>query len=169
MLGVELSDLPRFGFPARVPLTNGHVDRTEVDMKIGGLLVEAKLTENGFQTQTVESVKAYRNLNDVFCCRELPRVGDRYNSYQLIRNVLAAHIRQLSFCVLLDARRPDLIEAWYEVMSCIRLPDLRTRCKVLTWQELSQVVPSDVQEFLDLKYGVSPPGEILSQGVNQCG
>src|SRR5947209_11371597 len=33
-------------------------------------------------------------------------------------------------CVLLDARRPELIEAWYAVMKCVRIADLSTRCKV---------------------------------------
>ena len=65
-----------------------------------------------------------------------------------------------SFCVLLDARRPDLIEAWYAVMKCVRIADLRTRCKVLTWQELSEVLPIGLQKFLDLKYGIVPPGSV---------
>ena len=60
----------------------------------------------------------------------------RYVSYQLIRNVLAAHALGLSFCVILDARRPDLMEAWYSVMRYVRIATLRTRCQVLTWQEL---------------------------------
>jgi hypothetical protein len=40
-LGVESTDVPEFGFKARVPLLSGRTDRTEVDMKIGGLLVKA--------------------------------------------------------------------------------------------------------------------------------
>jgi hypothetical protein len=155
-LGIDEGLVPRFGFSARVPLANGNVDRTEIDMKVGPLLVEAKLTESDFQTRAAERVNTYRDLNQVFCCPELPRVAERYGSYQLIRNVLAAHTRGLSFCVLLDSRRPDLLEAWYCVMKCVRIPDLRTQCKVLTWQELSQVLSSDVQEFLKLKYGIVP-------------
>jgi hypothetical protein len=72
--------------------------------------------------------------------------------------VLAAHALNLSFCVLLDARRPDLIEAWYAGMKCIKISDLKTRCKVLTWQELSELLPPNLQKFLDLKYGIVPPG-----------
>ena len=59
------------------------------------------------------------------------RLEKGYVSYQLIRNVLAAHALDLAICVLLDTRRPDLIEAWYPVMKCVRIPELRTRCKVL--------------------------------------
>jgi hypothetical protein len=84
----------------------------------------------------------------------LPKAGDYYKSYQLIRNVLAAYAGRSSFCVLLDVRRPDLIEAWYAVMKCVKVIDLRTACKVLTWQELTQVLPASLQAFLAAKYGI---------------
>jgi hypothetical protein len=158
VLGVEIGEIPQFGFPARVPLRGGRTDRTEVDMKFGGLLVESKLTESDFQTKSIEVVGSYRDLEEVFECKELPKLRGQYVSYQLIRNVLAAHALRLAFCVLLDARRPDLIEAWYAVMRCIRISDLRTRCKVLTWQELSEVLPPAVQHFLNLKYGFVQTG-----------
>jgi hypothetical protein len=85
-------------------------DRTEVDMRWGGLLVEAKLTESDFQT----------------------RAG-----YQLIRNVLAAYAEGCSFCVVHDERRPDLREAWFQVMAAVKTAEMRVRCKVMTWQELA--------------------------------
>jgi hypothetical protein len=53
-----------------------------------------------------------------------------YVSYQLLRNVLAAQALDLSFCLLLDARRPDLIEDWYEILRCIRTAELRSRRKI---------------------------------------
>src|SRR5215471_14317881 len=91
MLGAEITDVPEFGYKARVPLLNGKSDRTEVDMKLGHLLVEAKLTENDFQSRERELVERYRDLNAVFDVRSLPTSGNHYVSYQLIRNVLAAH------------------------------------------------------------------------------
>ena len=45
MLGTEIGDLPEFGFKPRIPLTSGFVERTEIDMKLGSVLFEAKLTE----------------------------------------------------------------------------------------------------------------------------
>jgi hypothetical protein len=36
--------------------------------------------------------------------------------------------------------------------------DLRLRCKVLTWQELSATLPAGLREFLDIKYGIVPAG-----------
>ena len=40
----------------------------------------------------------------------IPRTDSKYRSYQLLRNVLAAHALGCNFCVLRDARRPDLRE-----------------------------------------------------------
>lgn len=162
LLPIETGALPEFGFKARVPLRNGHKDRTEVDMKLGTLLLEAKLTESDFQSQRPEVVEGYRDLDDVLDRKRLPKKAGHYLSYQLIRNVLAAHALGFSFCVLLDARRPDLVEACYEVMTCIRTSELRTGCKVLTWQELSQALAPGLQRFLNCKYGIVPPGKIAS-------
>jgi len=125
VLGVERGESPIFGFRPRVPLTNGLGDRTEVDMKLGSLLVESKLTESDFQSKSAGIVGSYRDFHDVFERRMLPRLQDKYASYQLIRNVLAAHALGLSFCVILDSRPPDLIEAWYAIMRCVRDSELR--------------------------------------------
>jgi len=134
ILGIEPGSLPEFGFKPRVPLFREATERTEIDMKLGHVLFEAKLTEGYFQIQCAELVEQYRDLRDVFESRQLPRVKCKYVSYQLIRNVLAAHALGLDFRTLLDARRPDLLEDLYSILRCIRSADLRARCKVLTWQ-----------------------------------
>lgn len=154
MLGVESGAVPQFGVKARVPLANGRPDRTEVDMKLGAMLVEAKLTESDFQTKAAFVVEGYRDFGEVFERDDLKQGDGRYFSYQLIRNVLAAQANQCCFCVMIDARRPDLQEAWFGVMRAIRLHDLRMRCKMITWQELAGVMPPRLQQFLDEKYGI---------------
>jgi hypothetical protein len=154
MLGLNTKLNPRFGLPARVPLVNGRLDRTEVDLKIGDLLVEAKLTESDFQRARKTAVLRYRDFQQVFEEDLLPQEDEHYNCYQLIRNVLAAYARQCSLCVLLDARRPDLVDAWYTVVRSVKPVTLRTACKVLTWQELSRVLPASMQAFLAVKYGI---------------
>ena len=73
-LGVTGSEPPVFGWRARVPLSNGRVDRTEVDMRLGSLLVEAKLTESDFQTRAAPIVEAYRDFDVVFERELLPRI-----------------------------------------------------------------------------------------------
>ena len=154
LLGLDTSARPRFGVPARVPLNSGLCDRTEVDMAIGDLLVEAKLTEGDFQRAGITKLLQYRDFKEVFDQDQLPRRGSYISSYQLIRNVLAAHARGCTMRVLLDARRPDLLEAFYKVISCVRPVPTRTSCGVLTWQELSQVLPPKLQAFLAEKYGI---------------
>ena len=161
-LGLEVGEVPEFGFRAHIPRHGGRVDRTEIDMKLGTLLAESKLTETDFPMQRSVLVESYRDFTDVFDDERLPKLNGRHVSYQLIRNVLAAHHLGLSFCVLLDARRPDLLEAWFAVMRCVKIADLRTRCKVLTWQELSELLPEQLQCFLDQKYGIAPPGRSAS-------
>jgi len=204
MLGIAGNTGPEFGWKARVPLRNGRVDRTEVDMRWGDLLVEAKLTESDFQCREGKIVEAYRDFDEVFDRDLLPKVQIRthrrraavefaeqftqewehpvegaddiarafqaqlesqadaeqpwepgYAAYQLLRNVLAAHAIGTSFCVIHDERRPDLREAWFSVMSAVRTADMRTRCKVLTWQELTPFLPEGLRRFLDAKYGIS--------------
>ncbi len=202
-LGLDPAAAPEFGWKARVPLKSGLVDRTEVDLRLGSLLIEAKLTESDFQTRKAEIVEAYRDFDAVFDLESLPRVeipvgrrmeavefpenysqeyepiveGARpippestpavavapgYASYQLIRNVLAAHAHGCSFCVLHDERRPDLREAWFEVMATVRSAEMRVRLKVLTWQELAAFLPVELQQFLDVKYGIVAPGRNAS-------
>jgi hypothetical protein len=203
-LGVGQGAEPAFGWKARVPLKSGRFDRTEVDMRFGSLLVEAKLAEGDFQTRIAPIVEAYQDFDLIFDRELLPRVeivearpkrasefpenysqefesvvadpdsfsvmdavirapGEAgYASYQLIRNVLAAYAAQCSFCVMHDERRPDLREEWFRVMAAVRSAEMRTRLKVLTWQELAACLPGELQEFLDWKYGIVAPGKIAS-------
>ncbi len=214
-LGIDDPDEAIFGWKARVPLTNGRTDTTEVDLRWGSLLIEAKLTEPDFQTKPASVVEGYRDFEEVFSPQLLPRVALRtarrrapaefseeytqeweptegspdpeveaaarqyqtalaeqawianpaapgYAGYQLIRNVLAAHAHACSFVVIHDARRSDLREQWFRVMAAVKSADLRVRLKVMTWQELAAFLPQPLQDFLDLKYGIVPPGKIAS-------
>jgi hypothetical protein len=208
-LGIDPGGSPLFGWKARVPLTSGRFDRTEVDMRLGSLLVEAKLTEGDFQTCAGTVVESYRDFDEVFDRDLLPRVevvvGRRkeqiefpenysqefeevspeslldirerplivevescYASYQLIRNVLAAKVADASFCVIHDQRRPDLREAWFQVMAAVKSAALRVRLKTITWQELAVFLPAELRDFLDLKYGIAQPGAIASPLEEGC-
>jgi hypothetical protein len=158
ILGIESGSRPEFGFRPRVPLLSGAIERTEIDMKLGNVVFEAKLTEADFQLQRLALVEGYRDFREVFAGRQLPRIGKKYASYQLIRNVLAAYALDFDFCALIDARRPDLIEDWYAVVCSVRSAELRVRCKVLTWQELAGRLPLVLQSFLNVKYGIIPAG-----------
>jgi Restriction Endonuclease associating with ARP len=73
-LGVDTEAIPIFGWKARVPLANRRFDRTEVDLRLGSLLVEAKLTEADFQSRSAAIVESYRDLDEIFDRDRLPRV-----------------------------------------------------------------------------------------------
>lgn len=191
LLGVERSSRPTFGECPGVPLSTAlkprskkappreAVDRTEIDMVLGDLFIEAKLTENDFQTAAPALVTRYRDMEEVFDPAKLPRhvpalpplppnvdpedptvnlprrkAPERIGGYQLIRNVLAAYGAETRFCVLCDARRQDLIEQWFTVLSAVRSASFAARLRLLTWQELAAVLPFQLQRFLELKYGI---------------
>ena len=157
LMSVDTQASPEFGVRVAAPLSSGHRDRTEVDMRMGDVLVEAKLTEADFQTCAPESVARYTDFEELFHAGGLSR-EEEVRGYQLIRGVLAAHASQARFCVIADARRPDLREQWFAVMQCVRDYELRMRCQMLTWQEIAAVLPEDLQQWLGEKYGIFAPG-----------
>jgi hypothetical protein len=161
VLGIDRGVKAEFGFHPRTPLQAGHVDRTEIDLKLGDLLIEAKLTEGDFQSARPELLHRYRDFDAVFEADLLPSSNGVLRSYQLLRGVLAAEALNMSFCVLCDQRRPDLIEDWYQIVSSVRIADLRCRLKVLTWQELAVCLCRTQQIFLETKYGI-----VSCSGVN---
>ena len=136
---------------------NSRFDRTEIDMSLGPLLVEAKLTEGGFQRAPLQRLMQYEGLDEAFCVDELPRDRNMIDSYQLIRGVMGASHLGCSFVVMCDARRRDLIERWFLVMRAVRHCDLRQRLALVTWQELAAALPGTLQDFLSQKYGIFLP------------
>jgi hypothetical protein len=154
LLGLQRDTWPEFGFCPRTPLLNGRFDRTEIDLRLGDLLIESKLTENDFQTARPELIRRYRDFDEIFEAESLPSANGVVRSYQLARGVLAASALKCSFCVLCDRRRPDLIEDWYRVISSVRSADLRCRLRTLTWQELASTLSRVQQRFLEEKYGI---------------
>ncbi len=158
LLGIGPEVRAEFGYRPRIPLANGRFDRTEVDLRLGHLLLEAKLTEGSFQPARPALLHRYRDLDRAFDAAGLE--GTPVAGYQLMRGVLAALAEPVvpagSFCVLADRRRPDLIEAWYAVVQRVRGQELRCRLQMLTWQELAAVLPPLLQQFLREKYGIVP-------------
>lgn len=146
---------PQFGVRAGIPLKNGSQDRSEMDLKLGDLLMEAKLTESDFQTARCDLVHRYRDLDAVFDVNRLPIQRKKYRSCQLIRGALAAYASGASFAVVCDQRRQDLVDACFEVLSALTSAELRCRMSVVTWQELAGTLPRKMRTFLAEKYGIS--------------
>lgn len=159
LMTVDRQARPEFGVRVAAPLKNGQRDRTEVDMRIGDLLVEAKLTETDFQCCAPAMVERYAEFEELFGVSRLPRRNEGYAGYQLIRSVLAAKASGARFCVIADARRPDLREQWFAVMRAVGDAEMRLRCQMLTWQEVSAALPRELRGWLGEKYGIFAPGE----------
>lgn len=154
LLGIEPGLEPEFGVRPSIPRLHGHVDRTEIDMRLGDLLVEAKLTESDFQRAPLRLLGRYPGLEDVFDVERLPMVNGFVRSWQLVRGVLAAQASSAAFLVFCDRRRPDLIDRWFAVMNAVSSSALRTRLGLLTWQEIAATLPARLQQFLEEKYGI---------------
>ena len=154
LLGIEAGFEPEFGYKPRIPLANGRGDRTEIDMKISNILVEAKLTETGFQSASTDLLLRYRDFNDVFDFKELPINLSTVSSYQLVRGILAAYANDCIFMLFCDERRVDLMDAWFSVVRAIYSYSFRSRLKILTWQEIARTLPSVPRRFLVEKYGI---------------
>ncbi len=65
-----------------MPLANEKFDRTEVDVRLSDLFVEAKLTESDFQKAPKAVVRAYRDFNEVFDGEDLPQNERDYRDFR---------------------------------------------------------------------------------------
>ena len=159
LLGIDGDAEAVFGYKPGVALSSGRRDTTEIDLRLGKLLIEAKLTETDFQVAPTRLVERYRYFQAVFDVDLLEVEAGCVRSYQLLRGILAAAADEESrFCVLCDARRPDLVDAWHRVMMAVTPYELRCRLQLLTWQELAGHLPAELQEFLYEKFGISATG-----------
>lgn len=156
LLGLAPGLRPSFGVRASLPVTGTLPDRTELDLVVGDLILESKLTETGFGHARAVLVTRYRGLTAAFDPDNLPRTATgSFAGYQLIRSVLAAHATGNRFALVTDARRADLHEAWFQILRAVRSADLRSRLLLLTWQELAATLPPEPQNFLATKYGIA--------------
>lgn len=157
LLHISGWEQPSFGVKC---LLSGEREKrpTELDMVIGKVSFEAKLTEHDFTSKSEEIVRRYRDLVKVFDVDALPRSEGKFVGYQLIRNVLAAHQRGGRFVLLCHRRRLDLIQQWERIRERIRDSDLQARCGQISWQQIAARVPAPLQKFLEDKYGIEPDG-----------
>jgi hypothetical protein len=144
---------PCFGLNVQLAHRKQGAIRSEIDMKIGKTIFEAKLTENNFQNKSQEVVLEYENFDKIFNINMLIRNKGKFHNYQLIRNILTANVCDRNFLLLVDSRRNDLIEMFLKCKESIKNTDLRMRCNFITWQELTATLGKELKNFLVLKYG----------------
>jgi len=160
MFGFDHLPEPDFGFKAKLPFAAGGLEprSTEIDLRLHSptrtVLAECKLTETDFTAKPRAHVERYAAFTETFDVASLPQRDGQFLHYQLIRNVLAARYHKASFSLICDQRRPDLQEAFAEVVSVIADPQLRLRCSLITWQQIATTVPVSLRTFLTAKYGI---------------
>lgn len=125
---------------------------TEIDMKIGNHIFEAKLTENNFTQKEKKIVKNYSDFSKVFDLEKLNIIEDKYESYQLIRNILTAYKYNYSFTLLIDETRTDLIRFLITIIKAININELQNKINFVTWQEIAHVCGKDLKDYLENKY-----------------
>lgn len=154
LLGVDDTS-PLFGVNSSVEKEGARQEATEIDMEIGDLFVEAKLTEPDFVRKDAAEVSKYTQLATHFHVEQLPRNGEVFTSYQIIRNLLAAIQHGKRHALFCDERRPDLVRAYTETVGCLKSVDHRSQCRVIFWQEIARACGKELKEFLRAKYGIS--------------
>lgn len=154
LMGSSRDDRPVFGQAGMVRLKDGRADRTEIDMLLGSVMVEAKLTERSFTTASPAVWRRYEHLEQEFVVELITDDDDYLLGYQLVRNVLAAAQHGRSLIVLIDHRRPDLLQEWWKVHGAIRDPMLRSQCGWRSWQEIAAASGAEDRDGLARKYGL---------------
>jgi len=147
------NEQPEFGCN---PGIETHNSPTEIDMILGDVIYEAKLTETDFTIKDLQTIqRVYPGMEDVFDLEYLSE-GDSVKHYQLLRNIYAvSEVDGINkFMLLVDYRRPDLLHSLVDVINAIRYDELRRKCGFITWQEIARTVGKDLRDFLQLKYGI---------------
>lgn len=153
LLGNDMESIV-LGFPGAVRINKGQADSTEIDMALPGVFCEAKLTESDFTQKRPDVVESYDSLEVAFHVEALPRVGDEYDNYQIIRNLLACIEHDCNHILLIDERRTDLVRRYADTVSCLRDVRRRKRCRVIVWQELVDACGKSLREWIEEKYGM---------------
>tara|TARA_R110002072_G_scaffold7503_2_gene40599 strand:+ start:350500 stop:351249 length:750 start_codon:yes stop_codon:yes gene_type:complete len=148
LLGINKDDNIEFGWN---PIFENERTKTEIDMKIGSTIFEAKLTEKDFSAKDIHFVLAYANVEELLDFETLIK-EDKILHYQLIRNLLTANQYGFNFFLIVDETRTDLIRSFYQVKMAIKDKDLSSRFNFLTWQEITEKLGGDLKKYITRKY-----------------
>ena len=125
---------------------------TEIDLKIGDSIFEAKLTESDFTEKDLVSVQRYASFDQIFDSSCLLTDRGTVRHYQLIRNILTAEKYEMSFTLLVDQERIDLIRSLFEASMAVLDKGLRRRIRFVSWQEIASVCGKNLSTYLEKRY-----------------
>ncbi len=152
LLGFDPNNEIEFGWnPQFINEHSGH--KTEIDLKIGNIIFEAKLTESSFTTKNINKIRKYPDFKEIFDERNLI-INDKneVENYQLIRNILTAYKYNYRFLLLVDETRIDLIRSFAKTVFAIKVTELRKKMNFITWQELVNSCGKELKEYITIKY-----------------
>jgi len=153
LLNIERYD--KFSFGWNPIFENENPDyRTEIDLKINhtDVIIEAKLTESDFTSKEVKCVEGYEDFHYVFDKNFLKIKDDKYENYQLIRNILTAKKNNSDFILIVDQTRIDLIRQFYATVNAVKDFNFAGRLKFITWQELIKSTGISLKGYIENKY-----------------
>lgn len=149
LISINQSDDIEFGWNPQFDNEANH--KTEIDMKIGNSIFEAKLTEKDFTSKELQIVLGYSNVENIIDLKVLTN-NNIVSNYQLIRNLLTAEKHGFKFNLLIDETRIDLIREFYKVKCAIKVNSLLDNFNFITWQEISNCVGVDLKNYITEKY-----------------
>ena len=126
LLNVDPDTTPCFGIHPGVPLLTPlrsrskkaapieRLDRTEIDLTLGNLYIEAKLTESDYQTASPKLIARYRDLEAVFDTDRLPRKLPP-NPTQISRAPHPSHLCEAWDVDSTHNRDPDLDDSFLTI------------------------------------------------------
>lgn len=148
LLGVNKNESIEFGWN---PVFKNETRKTEIDMKIGDSIFEAKLTESNFTKKSQHIALNYPNVEQIIDLTPLYK-GEDILYYQLIRNLLTAYKYKCDFNLIVDESRSDLIRAFKKVKEAIKIEELKNHFNFLTWQEITGTLENDLKQYITKKY-----------------
>lgn len=125
--------------------------KTEIDVKVGNSIFEAKLTEADFKSQHLNIVLSYVDVEKIIDLKDLTK-DEIVSNYQLIRNLVTAKKYGYKFHLLIDESRTDLRNEFDKVKKSIIDKSLANSIEIITWQQISTCVSDDLKEYLTEKY-----------------
>lgn len=149
LISIDKSDNIEFGWNPE--FENEKNRKSEIDMRIGDSIFEAKLTESDFTQKELQVVLTYSDVESTIDLQSLTN-DNIVSNYQLIRNLLAAKKHNYKFNVLIDETRTDLIREFYKVKCAIKIKSLADNFNFFTWQEIANCVGADLKNYITKKY-----------------
>ena len=149
LLSINPKDDIEFGW--NPILANEKRYKTEIDVKIGNSIFEAKLTESDFKSKNLNIVLLYEDVETILDLKALTK-DEIVSNYQLVRNLVTAKKYGYKFHLLIDDSRDDLRFEFDKVKNSIIDKTLANSIELITWQQISTCVSDDLKEFLTEKY-----------------